>query len=218
MFPTDLKTWLLYIFLTILLGALGSGFWETIFKPTFSSIGRIFLKICTLGMVSAVNSIHKDIARRSVHKPVLFIIMLLTFAFSGLFGAASHDYYLKSLGGAETAEQRIINIFKNKGLSGIELEKKKLESELAFIFLILVTFGFTLTSYSFVRNSYIISAIIYFDQCLAICLPYLDDGKKLQLLSDYAQINTGKDFTSIIIQLKELAEQNGIKLPTFKVL
>lgn len=218
MFPTDLKSWLIFVLITILLGALGSGFWETIFKPVFSSIGRFLLKIFTLGMKSAIDSIYKDIAKRFVHKPIIFILMMITFAFSGLLGSAIHDFESKSLGGYEKTKLEISNKIKENGVSYLDSEIKKLESEMAFAILLMATLAFILSSYSFVRNAYIISAILYFDQCLAICMPYLDEEKKIKLLSQYALINTGNDYFQVVNQLKEIAEKKEIKLPKFVAL
>ncbi|MDA8100847.1 MAG: hypothetical protein M0042_14620 [Nitrospiraceae bacterium] len=218
MFPTDIKTWFLYILLTVLLGALGSGFWETAFKPILSKIGRVLLRILTLGMTSAVNSMYRDIARRHVHRPILFIVMLITLISSGVLGIATSEYYVKSLGGEDQIRTDIQSTLKDKGLSGLDLEVKKREAKLSFLSFLLAIFLFVITQYSYLRNSYVISAIAYFDQCLMICLPHLTDDVRKNLMSKFAQIQTKAHYSEIIKQLEEVANQHSLTLPFFALI
>jgi len=92
MFPSDLQTWIIYIVLALVLGALGNGLWEAAFKPFFSLSGRVLLRASTFGFTVARDSIYKEIARRTTNRPALFILGLATFVFVYQLGVASVNY------------------------------------------------------------------------------------------------------------------------------
>lgn len=218
MVPTDTKTWLLYILLTILLGALGTAFWETAFKPVCSALARILLRILTLGRVSATNSIYRDAARRLIHRATLFFYAPLLIALSLLVGYTGAGVHLYALGGITHIEKEVTTTLNEKGPIALKDLGNKQKATLSLAAFVFATVLLIRTSYSHLRNSYVIALITHFDQCLAICLPYIEEHAKRKLLSQFAQIKTANDYFEVIQQLRTVAEQNNIELPTMVVL
>ena len=72
------------ILITILLGAVGSGVWQYIIEPSFSSGINIFLNIVTLGMEEFKNNIYMEIAKgfheESSNKILIMLTMIFCFA------------------------------------------------------------------------------------------------------------------------------------------
>lgn len=217
MFPTDAKTWILYIVLTVILGAIGSGFWESVFRPIFSKLGRVSLRILTLGLSSALNSIYGDIAKRQVHRPILFLTFLITISAAGFLGMTGSYYHAKSLGGEEQTRAEAESTFNEGGISGLDSRRKELEEKLSLLLFLFSIYFFVFTLYAYLRNSYVVSAIGYFDQCSAICLPYMTDDARKHLTSKFAQIKTKADFQEVIGHLHEVAEKNNLRLPSFSL-
>lgn len=230
MFPTDAKTWVLYILLTVVLGAIGSGFWEKAFKPFFTMTSRILLQASTFGFATARDSIYKEIARRSLNRPILFILFLLVMVASMLLGFASFEYNQTHL--PEDAviklaqdKEREMEAFKNMPAEVRAARVAELNSKIYSIkrkganIQLLGAFWFAvIIFYSFIRNSYISSAICYFDQCLAICSPYLSAEEQIKLFAQYASISSRKDYLLLINSFEDVAQTHNFELPYFSTL
>jgi hypothetical protein len=227
MFPTDAKTWALYVLLTVGLGALGSACYEGFLKPFFSGTVRIILRASTFGFTSARDSIYKEIARRQLNKPILFILLISTLGCVFWLGVASAHYLQMNI-----TEEQAQTIEKNEKLEKQRLEKMSLaeledlrtkskaivrenDKSIALMILFLVISLNLTMLYAYVRNAYITNAISYFDQCLAIVRPYIIEEQKIQLLSQFASIKNQEDYESLIKSLHKIAKTNSVTLPRF---
>ncbi|MBN1869263.1 MAG: hypothetical protein JW847_01630 [Candidatus Omnitrophica bacterium] len=68
---------------TILLGALGSGFWNLVLGPILSKFGKIIIRISSLGLKSLQNKLYYEASKgKRIHllKIVAFLVFLLIFA------------------------------------------------------------------------------------------------------------------------------------------
>lgn len=225
MFPKDAGTWVLYILLTVALGALGTGFWETLFKPSVVSTGRFLLKVVTLGMSSARDDLYKDMATRPTYKPALFLVALVSLAFLSFLSLAASRYYHYYVGSSKYVQmadyQSKIN---NMSIEELQKEKERLGIEMHSInkqiWLILFTmslFGFVITTLVHVRCKYLSIAIAYFDQLMAICAPYLSTEEEKTFRSAFAQMICRNDYVTMIEKLKDHAMKHGVdRLPAFK--
>lgn len=234
MFPTDFNTWVIYVVLTVILGAIGSGFWEAIFKPFFTLITRVFLRISTFGLAAARDSIYKEIARRSLNKPILQLLFMITLFMSVVLGMASSKYMRSSISEGNTVKlvqdkERYLEILKNlpkeeveKHASELKIKLHAIETELAkqiFLGVFLgVLFLFVISIYGYARNSYICLAISYFDQCLAICRPYITPEERVKFLAQYASVSSKSDFALLIKSISNISETQNLVLPKFIML
>lgn len=230
MFPQDIKTWLVYITLAVVLGAIGSGLWEYLLKPTLRKSSSVFLKIITLGLKSSKDKIYREIASRPKQRPVFLILMTIIMAIFALLGNTAASFTSSQLD-TPTAKidkaQFTINSSTKEQLQKLEemiaaekaakKEIARLESEIAerekemvtFLFLTtLLLATYMLTSYA--KCAYIHNATCHFDQVLAICSPYIDKHEKAHILSNFARIKSKKDYEKIIKELKDIANQNNI--------
>ena len=224
MFPQDAVTWVLYILLTIALGALGTGFWETLFKPIFVTVGRILLKVVTLGMSSARDALYKDMAARPTYKPAVFLVALVSVAFVSFLATTIGYYsriYLKAPKYVEIAHYES----KIRDMSVEELQKEKerlgiqqhvLEKKIGLLLFTVSLLGFVVTTLVCIRYKYLSTAIAYFDQLMAICAPYLSSEEERALRSAFAQMTCRNDYVMIINKLKDHASKHRAdKLPEF---
>jgi uncharacterized protein (DUF342 family) len=106
----DKKT-LQWIVITILLGAVGSGFWEYILKPIALSSTNIFLGIATLGMVSFKNSLYVEIAQGNLKEPnsafvQISVSVVLGILLGGLFALLSQSTKEQSKDQVEQLKER----------------------------------------------------------------------------------------------------------------
>jgi len=230
MFPNDLNTWIYYILLAIVLGAVGSGLWEKVFKPVLSMAARIFLRASTFGFATARDSIYKDIARRSLNKPIIFILFLILLASSALTGMAHGRYKHLSIP-EETAikidqekekEREIFSTMsideQKKKLAANRAEIRELERKISADDLLMSITLFIIALYGYVRNSYISSAISYVDQAIAICAPYLTSIEVTKLFAQVASISSRGDFEKLVEKLSDIAGKNNATLPSFPIL
>lgn len=226
MFPQNAATWALYIVLTILFGALGTACWEAVLKPIFVHVGRLLLKVATLGTSSLRDAIYRDMAARPTYKPALFLVLLIVIGFSGVLGYTASGYYyshfqrppyvtkaqhqakLKDMSPEELDQER----------RNSEVEIHELEKELSSAWFSLALFAFILTALPHARYRYMSAAIAHFDQLMAICAPYLSNEDEKAFRSAFAQIACRNDYLTIVEKLRDHAHTHGVsKLPGFYV-
>jgi len=70
------RRWLLGIAGTVALGAVGSGLWDVMLKPSFWWLGRWLLTIVTLGLSSVKDGIYRDVAKGHHELPSLYILLI----------------------------------------------------------------------------------------------------------------------------------------------
>jgi len=129
MFPQNFTNWVFYILLAILLGAIGSGLWETVFKRIYVLIGRLLLTVVTFGLSSARDNIYKDMATRPTYKPALFLVFLVALAFSVFAGASTSKYQSIYLEDPKYVDIQFVSKIKNMSPEEINREREKLKVE-----------------------------------------------------------------------------------------
>lgn len=236
MFPTELKDWIIFSVITLGFGILGTALWEILIKPFSVLIGRKILKIGTLGIKSTSDRIYQDIAARAIHRDALFIL--------GLIGltvfAQALDYTLKypkierqlqaqyktgpwsperikadvnrELAKKSENELRLeLNALKNDKVASI-IESRESAQIIKIAGLSVVAL---MILFAYLRRSYLVGAIEYFDQILVICAPHIDDSEVKNYRAMFASIRNSEDFAQIIKSLQEIAEANNAKHPKF---
>jgi hypothetical protein len=71
------------VVVALILGALGSGIWETLFRPTLGSLSRVALSIVALGSETVRNSVYREAALNPTALPSLGWMLVLSVAITG---------------------------------------------------------------------------------------------------------------------------------------
>jgi len=220
MLPNSLSSWLIYIVIALLLGAIGTGLWEWIIKPLLTMTASSILKILSFGINSVGRKLYVEIAKRSPHRANLFIIGLICLIFAGLIGISASRYMRTAEKMAQPQLASIEELAKvSPQLASDKLSKlrKEAEDNANLYMLFLSCFGLVFISYHYFKYLYILSAINYFERCMYICGPYLKDSEEKQFISDFALITSENEFNHIINRLGKIVEENNKHLPPFTV-
>jgi hypothetical protein len=193
--------YLLALLATVSLGAVGSGLWDWLLKPTLLGVGRGLLTLVTLGLASAKNNVYQEAAKGYHELPVLFLFSLISASLAfGPAGVATGMYV-----GGKLAPR----------ILGKEPAPVRGRVILIALLLVLTLLG-SVVFVQFLMVNYENLAITHFQQCLAICAPYLTLQEQRDLASKFAQIQTKEDYVAVISRLKSLGAKNSLQTPEFE--
>ena len=186
---------------TLLLGALGSGLWEAVVKPSMVWFGTFMLDIATLGLSSLRDGMYLEVAKGTYERAAVTLLALAT----GL------------LCGFMTAPIVVGRIMRKRDEDGrpsspaVRMVQKNW---------FLVTFALFFAMFffvSFFRISYIVRASSFAEQLLQITAPYVEENDRLMHKSELAQVETREDFIRIVEKLKKIASENNASVPDFTI-
>lgn len=213
----------------ILIGAVGSGLWQYVFDPALSSSSRAILNLATLGMESFKNDLYVEISKGLHERASLD----LSIQFSSLLGLAMILLPIALTLKTKELEKRKIKMLeeldqieagkeqKVRTVDELRTDIKNTNTRRVLIVLyVLIVIGiifYTAQIVSSKRQSYINSAITYFNQSIKIVSPFVDEIELRKLDSNFSQIKTPKDYQAILKHLETIAEKNEVKLPGFEV-
>jgi hypothetical protein len=185
----------------IILGALGSGFWEVLLRYCFISVGHGVLTIITLGISSVRDSFYVEIAKGRTDRVALFLV---SFAFLFL-GIWTGGLIVFIAGGPRKALLA----------DGVGLARWVLALRWAVGLLVLCTCS--IYWFRLVSIVYVTTAVDHFEQTYAICLPLLSPQERDQVRSEFARIRTKADYVAVLGKLDRKASQNNIEMPKFSI-
>lgn len=204
------------IIATILLGAIGSGVWEYLLKPSFGTISELTLNIITFGIESFKNDLYSEIAIGFYEKSSWNNLMLLNSIYL-MVGT----YIIVYLYGKTYKDNEIENIQEN--LSNVSDEEKKIMiKELLIIntkklkkafYIVVLSIGtlIIINQFTVYRLGYINNSIANYQQLKRIVIPYINN-KELNLIeSQFALIKNKKSYEVIILKLEKILERNNIQ-------
>ena len=196
---------------TIVLGAIGSGVWEYIFKPLLESGTKIIMDIATLGMEAYKNDVYRQIAKgfsekNSINTYSNIINIMFYMVIIGFFIFYSNlkkvkDRY-KLMGGEQSIQTSNVPI---------PAIIKKLK-QLFYAYILLATIFFILNLFSIYRFNYINNSIIYFEQLKKASAPYISQKQFLMLESRFALINNKEDYVSVTSDLEKILQNENIHI------
>jgi len=208
--------WIISILLTIFLGAIGSGLWETVFKPIIYKIGNAIFTLLSFGAKRARDNIYKKAARGHHELPSLLILFVVLVLPSALMLGAESRFYQK-IYQEESYKSKLIETCKdNVGEEKIDCIKKNLKikiGNLLHIFTLLTVLVLVFTFRMFLSLNKTNSAITYYQQCLKICRPIINETTFFKIEQNFSLIETQEQYFETIKILEELAEENSLKLP-----
>jgi hypothetical protein len=87
-----ISKWTLALLGTIVLGAIGSGVWDVVFKPFFSWIAEILLNVATLGLAAIRDEMYVEIAKGTYERAG--VALLSMFSWNGFCFFCSHNFVI----------------------------------------------------------------------------------------------------------------------------
>jgi hypothetical protein len=227
--------WALSILATIVLGAIGSGFWEIALKPASVKILQVLFTIITFGTKRASNRLYRE-AARGHHE--LASIILFCAVFAGVFGflvtmetkvyatlntPLPHSVLdiVEKTDTVETAEcanekdeaaQRMCELESEreqnvKKLVSLLEDRESYKSKLNYMILMSIFIGVII----FYQIIYIMAAnsiITQYKQWFKSCSPYLSSDERLIIEQKFALMASKEACDAIMTDLKKLAEKN----------
>jgi hypothetical protein len=217
---------------TVVLGAIGSGVWEVVFSPIYGSIVGFLLSAMSFGVKSFKDAVYVDVSAGLHEVPSM---LLLSHAWSLEAGAlcAVLFYGFTSLRNSKRKVEKMREMLTGKHKTNTERELtseedwKKEVTELALqvqsveragvvvaAFLVFMMSGMMWIA---IKTSYANSAIVYYKQMAAIVSPDITDDARRMYDSRFASIENGDDYSSLITELRLIADKNNRRYPKFTI-
>ena len=236
----------LYSLGTIVLGAFGSGLWQTILNPSLIFFRNIFLNFASLGLQSLKNYTYLQIAKGFHELPSAELLNFFCIFFSMVLIA----YYLYSDYQDKTFTDKCkfaLDTIKNKVsilsttpkdtkdnirtkeeiLKELDIERQSLENTMNILKksmswltktkLLCIILLLIMMFFTSFKSIYINSAIAHYCQLKKICAPSLKIEEIILLDSSFSQIKSADDYIAIIKKLEEIAKKNKIIIPDFSI-
>jgi hypothetical protein len=213
----QVRRWLLAGLGTIMLGAIGSGVWQSLLGPALHISTRGLLDLASLGFASYKNSVYRqigadnqfaiDVHALSLTTTIVFY-MLVAICFY-LFHQLRHVRRMLEKASTETDATQT---------SGVERARKlfpKVRVAIWMCALIAAVLVFQLFI-SQARLSYVNSADAHYRQMIRIAAPYMNTSEAAQIESDFAQIGSRQEYVSVLSRLEGIARDHGRNVPGFE--
>jgi hypothetical protein len=234
--------WILSIFITVLLGAIGSGLWDTVLKPLGTKIDNVLFTAMTLGARRSRDKIYKNAAMGHHELPSLYLLLMALLLLASLVAGSQVRLYalVYALDVVETFASECINLEgKEAKACALNVVKEKImpvlqiASLFALFVSIIIIYRFiaatacveyrTLASgassnytavshasgYRYIAINRTNLVTTYYQQCLRVVRPYMDDKQFFEIEQRYELIVSKEDYDSIISKLREVAKQGG---------
>ena len=220
------------VIITIFLGAIGSGVWQYVLDPMFSSSKNIILDIATLGVTSFKDNLYQEVAKgyhESASYAVYFKIVTIIAIALLLTGLTikwkTREAYKKTNDLLEELD-KITNNEEDKkdeinhqelrqkieDLQNKNLKKITRSSQILFGFMILLIVAEFITVN---REKYINSAITNYKQISRIITPYITEKEIKEYESKFSQIQNDKDYKQIIEDMQIIVKKHDLITPEF---
>jgi cation transport ATPase len=207
----------------LILGALGSGLWELLFKPLLFWVSTVFLNIATLGINSLRDDLYVEIAKG--HDPsglitfniivaaglgifvfFVFIVPFITWLTIGEFVRK------RSLGRSKTSSHKFL-FFRRTILPFSQRVRFLRGATILFAATAALQVGMFIIIAA--RETFIANGVVYLDQSQRAIAPYLTDNERIELRSRAAQMKSRLDFDKLNSEIVKAAQANKVQLPAF---
>jgi hypothetical protein len=188
---------------TILLGAIGSGVWDLVFKPSFSWLAEALLNIATLGLTTIRDQMYAGIAKGTYERAAVYIFAMLTGAVAAVFTALITALFFATRLPTIPSDSAI--------LSRAQWQK----ITLALTLFSGLAIGFQLITCA--RVVYVVRAANNIEQLQRVVAPFIDEEQRLLFASRAAQISSREEYEKIVDDLSFVAKKNNARVPTFDI-
>jgi hypothetical protein len=210
--------WVASIFVTILLGAVGSGLWDAILRPVLFKIGKALFTILSFGRKRASDKVYKE-ASLGHHERSSILVLMFIFAFPlGVVAGGELEWLTNGFATKSISKQTIASE-QCSGKQGTEKEdciiasfKERFGAKFHLLSLLLL-FISIIIGYEIFAISAANRVVTNFEQCLKICRPFMSAEEVIKLESHFALMKSKEDYGKIIKTLSEVANKNAIDLP-----
>jgi len=189
---------------TIVLGAIGSGVWETVLRPVLPQLANFFLSIATFGLKQLRDGLYVEIARGSYGNAALQTYEAIVSAVCGLnIVVLGTGFFVLRLEAGRPQPRAVSTLLRSrKAFIGLQVV---LAIITGIVFVNLIT------------TSYEVRASAHIEQYERIVSPYLSDKERLVLASRIGQMRTREDYQRIISDLDNVAKRCKLNVPDFSV-
>jgi hypothetical protein len=202
----------------LVIGALGSGIWDTLFRPLFTWIGNALLNVATLGKQSLIDNIYAEVAKGSYERAATatFEFLMTTFCVLSLALPTSWFFFIP-------IARRIRDVYPHE-LENDEYDKSgrafydrliRVLPRFILASLIIECLLVGLLSIITARQNYIIRATNFLEQSQRIVAPVQSADERLLTTSMVARMRSKADFDKVVSELRSVAKANKLDLPNF---
>jgi len=193
-----LGTVIRFLVVTVGLGALGSGVWDWLLKPSLTGISRLLLNVTTFGIKTFKDSLYQEIARGLHEQASISMVTLLYSVLPGFilgFVVSRWRHRLRRGTASPSPPPRwLIEAF-----AGV----------LVVVAITLLIQGNQLF--------YINRAVAHSSQLFAITAPYISEESRLTYRSKFAQIASSEDYAALDRELVAVCRAKALKCPSFSI-
>ena len=190
---------------TLLLGAIGSGIWETLLKPGVGGLGRFVLSVLALGSSRLRDLAYQSAALDPTSLPSLLIAMSLAIIpLTLLFGW-----------GGSFLGSSIIKRIERRALAQGKPKTAILRTTSRTLNILLVSTnlllgGILLTEFAVVNQAVLIWRVFHAN--LAVCAPTLSPEQEKAFKAKFAGMRSRADFQTIDRDLRDQAAKTDLRL------
>jgi hypothetical protein len=220
--------WTLGVVGAIIVGALGSGVWQSLLGPAIHASTRWLLDVASLGLTSYKNGVYQQIATDNQFRITIETLYLVTFIYCLLIYAAIQAVFYTLSRLRKRGERLLEHMSGAPPESDAAITTDTLRPELETILRSLRTFrlamyvstlfvGAVLASHfvTLARLSYIASADAHYHQVLHLASPYLDAHEQTLVESEFAQLSNRDDYVRLLSRLEGQCKAHGQTVPKF---
>jgi hypothetical protein len=212
------ENWIISIISTLVIGALGSGLWEVVFKPVFKKIGDVTFYILTVGIKKTRDDVYLDAAKNHREQGGVFIARHMALILASILIAFSMVTFQTSYGKIEYFNDfekcNSIEIKQELKECKKEIAKEKLEN-LAIFTIPMFIFLAVVLMYTSLKIQQVYRITIDFNQYLTICRPHISIEEALSLEAEFALMKEKENYEKLIGRLDEIAKSNYKELPRY---
>jgi hypothetical protein len=202
---------------TLILGALGSGFWELLLRDVILGLGNITLSLISTVWGGYVDLLHRDIGKLRSDQLVapIFVVFMLAVITGPLFYVLIFlrriSYLVKSA--AEDGDDHQ-PMTREQFLERMKVTRRQIVQQMVPLTIV----SAFLYSVLFWQISYTRNAGVWAERSIEILRPHISTLEHDKLRSDLRAVEGAQRFYSLEARLHELAKTPAITLPTFTVI
>ncbi|TCB55315.1 hypothetical protein [Acinetobacter terrestris] len=195
--------WVAWFFGVLIIGGLGSGFWEMILKPFLAYTGNATINYLTSIFSGFNDDIYKSISIRNTNAVNIknFSLIVLIFGFFSIYIVSFAPEYLIERFKKETLD--------NEDANKITEKTRKIKLINFSLICCLIPIVFIISSFSVLKSTYVHKKISHFEYLLKINGDVLNEREVKAMESRFTQIRNSTDYGEIISELEEIALMNN---------
>jgi len=193
----------------LIIGAIGSGLWDVLFKKIFFKIGELFINMVSYFNRSYVDHIYKSVGKGSNLEFYPSLVVILMGIFFPLVVILRMSRYFRR----EQSNNPANAPFSGKLDNYLFKTKRR-----AFVFMLVLTIplSFIYTDI-LIKEFSTVKAYKYIDRSLEIVRPNMADSSFFALRSKFRQIDNKQKLQETLDLIKSIANSHNIDLPSYNL-